>query len=147
MEMIRANHRIIITMLVLLLAVVPVSHVKSDSVDLFEQQKLISHLLVNAFLEKVDEDGLTIFDHAIKRDDLISHHVAYVHQLGNDELKAQLCFMLSKNILVPDFEGFYVERIIVDMAKDGTIIEISTHVSPIEQGPEKGDESDKGQIQ
>lgn len=144
METKTPNFIILFTLLATLLVEFTASTVKADNVDLFEQQKLISHLLVNAFLEKVDEGGLSIFDHDIKREDLISHHVAYVHRLGDDELKAQLCFMLAKHIVVPDFEGFYVERIIVEMAKDGSIIEISTHVSPVEQEPELDQGLDQG---
>ena len=109
---------------------------------LFEQQKLASHLLVNAFLEKVDHDELSIFDQQIKREDLAPHHVAFVHNMADDVLKAELCFMLTKYISVPDFEDFYVEKITVDMDKDGNIIQISTHVSPTEQVLEKGVEQD-----
>lgn len=114
-------------------ATLPVIEANAEQASLFEQQKLASHLLVNMFLEKVDHEDLSIFEHQIKRSDLVPHHVAFVHTLADDELKAQLCFMLAKYIVVPNFENFYVEKITVDMDKDGDVIQVSTHVSPVEQ--------------
>lgn len=121
-----------------------INSVRAESVNLFEQQKIMSHLLVNAFLEKVGKEDLSIFGHAIKKADLVPHHVSYVHDLGGDDLKAELCFRLTKQIPVPDLDGYYVEKIIVEMANDGTITEVSTHVSPVEQEPEE--KTDQGKI-
>jgi len=106
---------------------------KAENSNLFEQQKIMSHMLVNAFLQKIGKEDLAIFGQIIKQSDLLPHHVGYVHDLVDDEIKAELCFTLAKQIPVPDFEGYYAEKIIVEMGNDGTILEVSTHVSPIEQ--------------
>jgi len=142
MEMNRPKYFFLSVLLVFLFAGMWEKPCKADSGGLYQQQKMASHLLVNAFLEKVDHDELSIFDQQIKRDDLAPHHVAFVHNIADDELKAQLCFILTKYILVPDFENFYVEKITVDMDKDGNIIQVSTHVSPVEQVMEKGIDQD-----
>lgn len=138
----RPNIFFLPVLLVLLLFIMWDKDSKADSSVLYEQQKMASHLLVNMFLEKVDQGELSIFDHTLQRTDLTPHHVAFIHTLADDEMKAQLCFMLTRRIVIPDFEDFYVEKITVDMDKDGNITEISTHVSPAEQLPDEGDEQD-----
>lgn len=112
--------------------------VEAEETDLFEQQKLTSHLLINLFLEKVDQGELVIFENILKRPDLKSHQVSYVHNIIDNSLLVRLCFKLQKQILVPKFENFYVDRITVETDKNGKIIEIATHVSPL------GKERDKG---
>ncbi|WP_455218122.1 hypothetical protein, partial [Kaarinaea lacus] len=95
----------------------------AESIDIYEQQKLTSHLLVNLFMEQIAKDGLSIFGHEVSQSDLQSHHVAYIHDTANDSLKVELCFTLSEPIAVPDFDSFYVNRITVEVDKDGKIIE------------------------
>ena len=112
--------------------------IEAEEIDLFEQQKLTSHLLINLFLEKVDQGELVIFEHILKRPDLKSHQVSYVHNIIDNSLLVRLCFKLQKQILVPKFENFYVDRITVETDKNGKIIEIATHVAPL------GKERDKG---
>ncbi len=128
--------RCVLTIIFILFSV---SITKAESIDIYEQQKIQSHLLVNLFMEQIAKDGLTIFGHKIDQSDLHSHHVAYVHDTVNDSLKVQLCFTLSDPIAVPDFDSFYVNRITVDVDKDGHIIEISTHVFPKEMEEHKAD--------
>ncbi|MEE8378909.1 MAG: hypothetical protein V3R49_00850, partial [Gammaproteobacteria bacterium] len=62
----------------------------------------------------------------------------YVHNINDDSLLARLCFKLQKQILVPKFENFYVDRITVELDKNGNIIEIATHVAPLEKEGGKG---------
>jgi len=111
----------------------PISTVKAKEVDLFEQQKLTSHLLINLFLEKLDQGGLVVFDHFISRSDLQSHQVAYVHNIVDDSLLVRLCFKLKKKILVPSFEDFYVDGITVETDKKGNIIQVKTLVLPLDK--------------
>lgn len=127
--------------LVLFSESMPLNVAADENRDIYEQQKLTSHLLINLFMEQIEEDGLTIFGNALGKSDLHSHHVAYIHNTANDTLQVQLCFTLAKQILVPDFDSFFVEKITVEMDKNGNIIEILTHVSQVEQGqsPEKTD--------
>ncbi len=120
------------------LSVISIPMVKAGEIDLFEQQKLTSHLLINLFLEKVDQGELVIFEHILKRPDLKSHQVSYVHNIIDDSLLVRLCFKLQKQILVPKFENFYVDRITVETDRNGKIMQIATHVSPL------GKEIDKG---
>ena len=115
----------------MLLAGASVAICEEDSINLFKQQKMVSHLLVNAFLEKIDKEGIVIFDHVIKKSDLLPHHVAYVYDIVNDELRAELCFKLTKQIKIPELEGYNAERIVVKVNNDGSIAEITTHVSPV----------------
>ena len=111
--------------------------VEAEELESFEQQKLTSHLLINLFLEKVDQGELVIFKHIIKRSDLKSHQVSYVHNIVDDSLLARLCFKLQKQILVPEFKDFYVDRITVETDRNGKIIQIATHVSPLGKEKEK----------
>lgn len=106
---------------------------RAEDGGFFEQQKLMSHLLINSFLDKVDRDGLKVFGHELNREDLHSHHVSYVHKTANDTLQVELCFTLAKRIIVPEFDSFYVDSITVEVDRLGNIIEILTHVSPVEE--------------
>ena len=113
---------------------VSIPTVKAEEVGLFEQQKLTSHLLINLFLEKLDQDELVIFEQVIRRTDLQPRHVSYVQNMVDDTISVHLCFNLQKTILVPKFEHFYVDRITVETDKNGAIIQVRTHVSPVEKG-------------
>lgn len=144
MKMNRQKYLIISILTVLVMVGVWTGANKAENINLFEQQKIVSHMLVNMFLQKIDEEELTVFNHVVKKSDLVPHHVSYVHDLTNDELKAELCFVLTKEILVPEFEGYFVERIVVEMDKDGSIVGISTHVSP--SGQEQQEELLQDQI-
>ena len=115
--------------------------VEAGEIESFEQQKLTSHLLINLFLEKVDQGELVIFKHTLKRSELQSHQVSYVHNIVDDSLLVRLCFKIQKQILVPNFENFYVDRITVETDKNGSIMQIATHVSPLAM--EKGKENNK----
>ena len=111
--------------------------VEAGEIESFEQQKLTSHLLINLFLEKVDQGDLVIFKHTLKRSDLQSHQVSYVHNIVDNSLLVRLCFKIQKQILVPNFENFYVDRITVETDKNGSIMQIATHVSPLREEKEK----------
>ena len=112
---------------------VSIPTVKAEEVDLYEQQKLTSHLLINLFLEKLDQDELVIFEHVISRADLQPRQVSYVQNMVDDTISVHLCFNLQKTILVPKFEHFYVDRITVETDKDGAIIQVRTHVTPVDK--------------
>ncbi len=124
-----------------LLFVVSIPIAEAEEIESFEQQKLTSHLLINLFLEKVGQGELVIFKQTIKKSDLQSHQVSYVHNIIDDSLLVRLCFKLHKQILVPKFEDFYVDRITVETDKNGSIMQIATHVSPLTK--EKGKENNK----
>jgi hypothetical protein len=102
---------------------------EAGEAELFEQQKLTSHLLINLFLEKIDQDELIIFEHIITRSDLQSHQVSYIHNMSDDALLVRLCFNLKKKIKIPNVENAYVDRITVEIDKNGNIIQVITHVS------------------
>jgi len=121
-----------------ILFVISTSTIEAEEIESFEQQKLTSHLLINLFLEKVDQGELVIFEYILKKPDLKSHQVSYVHNINDDSLLVRLCFKLQKQILVPKFENFYVDRITVELDKNGEIIEIATHVSPLKRESSKG---------
>lgn len=106
--------------------------INAETTELIEQQKLTSNIMTNLFLEYVDQKGgLLIFGSTLKRSDLQSHQVSYVHNIADDSLVISLCFKLLKVVLVPEFEEYYVERVTVEMDKDGNIIKIKTGVSPV----------------
>ena len=124
-----------------ILSITSIPTVGAEEIESFEQQKLTSHLLINLFLEKVGQGELVIFKQTIKKSDLQSHQVSYVHNIIDDSLLVRLCFKLHKQILVPKFEDFYVDRITVETDKNGSIMQIATHVSPLTK--EKGTENHK----
>ena len=80
-------------------------------------------------MEKIDQDELVIFDHIIMRSDLQPHQVSYVHNMFDDSLLVRLCFKLRKKIKIPNVENAYVDRITVEIDKNGNIIQVITHVS------------------
>lgn len=111
--------------------------VKAGEVEIYEQQKVTSHLLINLFMEKLDQDELIIFKQVLKRSDLKARQVSYVHNIADDSLLVHLCFKLNKVILVPEFEEFYVNSITVETDKDGNIVQIKTQVSPMDKNGTK----------
>jgi len=112
---------------------ISMSTAKAEEADFFEQQKLTSYLLINLFLETIDQGGLVIFEHTLIRSDLQSHQVSYVHNIVDDSLSVRLCFKLQKKIIVPDFKGFYVDRITVETDKSGNVVQVITHVSSLDK--------------
>ena len=122
--------------LVLLAAVLDVTtlSVKADKVDLFEQQKLASHVLINLLLERIDQGDLVVFEQALTKTDLQPHQVSYVHNLLDDSLLVRLSFKLQKKIFVPDFKDFCVDRITIETDEDGNVLQVISHVSPLKEG-------------
>ena len=102
---------------------------EAEGAELFEQQKITSHLLINLFLENIDQNDLVIFKQFITRSDLQPHQVSYVHNISDDSLLVRLCFNLKKKIKIPRIENAYVDRITVEIDKNGNIIQVITHVS------------------
>lgn len=119
----------LITFTFLTIITCAISTVKAEETDYFAQQKLTSHLLINIFLEKLDDNRLLLFHHSISRTDLNSHEVSYVHNIADDSIQARLHFKLKKEKPLPGFEDYFIEGIVVEMDKDGKILEVSTHVS------------------
>jgi hypothetical protein len=110
---------------------------ETGDADFFEQQKISSHLLVNLFLEKLDQSGLVIFKQTISRADLKAHQVSYVHTIADDSLFVRLCFKLKRTILVPNFENYYVDGLTIETDTKGNIIQIKTNISPLQKDDQK----------
>ena len=106
------------------------SEVVSSEPDFIEQQKLTSNLIVNMFMLDVDKGKLKVFGQKINREQLISHQVAYVHDLHDDNLTITIYLQLKESVLMPHFENFIVDAISVDVGEDGAIKEIRSHVIP-----------------
>lgn len=100
---------------------------------MFEQQKISSHLLVNLFLDKLDQNELVLFEQAVSRNDLKPHQVSFVYNIIDDSLIIRLCFKLQKKILVPKFENYSVGEIVVETDKDGNVMQIKSHVCPADE--------------
>lgn len=98
--------------------------------DFFDQQKMTSHLIVDMFLLNVDQGKLEIFGQSIERSQLISQQVAYVHNLSDDSLMITLYLGLKKPLRIPHFEDFHVDVISVDIDKDGSILQVKSHIVP-----------------
>lgn len=111
------------------LAINLISAVEAEETDYFTQQKVTSHLLINLFLQKLGKEQLQIYQHAVTKSDLVSHQVSYVHNITDDSVRARLHFKLKDQWLIPGFEEYFVEGIVVEMNKNGKILEVSTHVS------------------
>jgi hypothetical protein len=102
--------------------------------DLAQRQRLTSHLLINMFLKKVDDDKLILFGKRVSSSDLEPYQVSHVHNLMDDTLLIRLYFKIRKKILIPDYENYYVEGITVETKPDGKLIQIITQVSPFAEG-------------
>ena len=133
MKKLKLKYFVLFVVLISFSALTPVGTVNAENVDFFEQQKMTSYMLINLFMDQVGQEGLSLFDDKVKKAELHSPHVASVHHTANDTLQVELCFTITKRILVPDFESFYVEKITVEMDQDGNIIEILTHVSQLDK--------------
>ena len=103
---------------------------QAEEASLFSQHKLTSHLLINLFLEKVDQDKLVVFEKKLSRSDLQPYQVSYVHNIVDDTLVVRLCFKLHKRIPVPNYENLFANQITAETDKDGNITAIKTHISP-----------------
>ena len=101
--------------------------------DFFDQQKMTSHLIIDMFLLNVDQGKLEIFGQSIERSQLVSQQVAYVHNLSDDSLMITLYLGLKTPLRIPHFEDFHVDVISVDIDKDGTILQVKSHIVPDHQ--------------
>ena len=119
--------------LILALFAVGVIGVAKGESDFFDQQKMTSHLIVDMFLLNVDQGKLEIFGHIIRRSELQSQQVAYIHNLEDDSLSITLYLGLKKPLRIPHFEDFQVDAISIDIDKDGNILQIKSHVVPDQQ--------------
>ena len=124
--------KIFISILTLLSAVLVgvYSEILSSEPDFIEQQKLTSNLIVNMFMLDVDKGKLAIFGQTLKRSQLVSHQVAYVHNLEDDSLTISIHLQLKEGIVIPHFEDYIVDAISVEVDEDGRIEEIRSHVVP-----------------
>ena len=105
---------------------------KAEEIQLFKQ-KITSHLLINLFLEKVDQGDLVIFEHPLNRSDLQSHNVSYIHNINDDTLSVNLSFKLKNKIPLPKISGYYVDEITVGIDKHGNIVDIKSHVYHVDK--------------
>lgn len=101
--------------------------------DFFDQQKMASQLIVDMFLINVDQGKLEIFGQKIERSQLESEQVAYIHNLKDDSLSITLYLGLKKSLRIPHFEDFHVDAISIDIDKDGTILQVKSHIVPDQQ--------------
>ena len=116
----------------LMLPAVSYSHDGEKSFDFQDQQKINSHLIVNFFLDNVDQGKIDIFGHVLKRSDIEQKHVAYIHSLVDDSVEVSIHLKMTIKIPVPNFEQYYVNAISVDIDEHGKINKIRTHVLPRE---------------
>ena len=125
-------HRMLLSILTLLSAAMAgvYSEISNSEPDFIEQQKLTSNLIVNMFMLDVDKGKLAVFDQTLKRSQLISHQVAYVHNLDDDSLTISIHLQLKEGLLIPHFEDYLVDAISVEVDEDGRIKEIRSHVVP-----------------
>ena len=98
--------------------------------DFFDQQKMTSHLIVDMFLLNVDQGKLEIFGQKIKRYQLKSQQVAYIHNLDDNSLSITLYLSLEEPILIPHFEDFHIDAISIDIDKNGNILQVKSHLLP-----------------
>ena len=105
---------------------------KGDN-DVFDQQKMTSHLIVDMFLLNVDQGKLEIFGQTLQRSQLLAQQVAYVHNMDDDSLSITIYLSLKNPILIPHFAEFHVDAISIDIDKDGNILQVKSHVVPDEQ--------------
>lgn len=108
-----------------LVSVSLVSQAGAEEVAGFCGQKMLSHLMVDMFLQKVDQGEVFVFEHKLSRADLQPCKVAYIHDTADDSLSIHLYFKLKKKILFPDSEDLYVKGITVMTDEDGTITRIN----------------------
>jgi len=126
--------KVLLSILTLLSAVVAgvYSETLTSEPDFIEQQKLTSNLIVNMFMLDVDKGKLVIFGQTLERSQLISHQVAYVHNLADDSLTISIHLRLKEGILIPHFEDYLVDEISVKVGEDGAIKEIRSHAIPVQ---------------
>ena len=124
--------KVLLSILTLLSAVMAgvYSETLTSEPDFIEQQKLTSNLIVNMFMLDVDKGKLVIFGQTLERSQLISHQVAYVHNLADDSLTISIHLQLKEGLLIPHFEDYLVDAISVEVDEDGRIKEIRSHVVP-----------------
>ncbi|WP_455376450.1 hypothetical protein [Kaarinaea lacus] len=116
--------------LVSALFAVGIAGVANGGSDFFDQQKMTSHLIVDMFLLNVDQGKLEIFGQKIKRHQLKSQQVAYIHNLDDDSLSITLYLNLKEPVLIPHFEDFHIDAISIDIDKNGNILQIKSHLLP-----------------
>lgn len=133
----KPHHLTINILLLLLLASSSLAIQAEDgSTDFFEQQKLTSRLLTDMLLEKIDASGgLELFGQTITREDLISHQVAYIHNLADDSLQICVRFLIAEELVVPDYEDFLVKQVSIVVDQEGNILEVNAHVTAREEPP------------
>ena len=99
---------------------------KSEEVDVFCDQKMLSHLMVDMFLEKVDQGEVLVFEQKLSRSDLQPCKVAYIHDTSDNSFTIHLYFKLNKEILMPGKKDLYIDGITVITDENGSITRINT---------------------
>ena len=117
---------ILLSLLASLASVSSIPKAISEEVDVFCEQKMLSHLMVDIFLEKVDKGEVLILERKLSRSDLQPCKVAYIHDTSDNSFTIHLYFKLKTKILMPGSEDLYIDGITVITDENGSITRIST---------------------
>ena len=129
MELKRQKLTMRIILLYLLASLSSVSSIpkaKAEEVDVFCEEKMLSHLMIDMFLEKVDQGEVLVFERKLSRSDLQPCKVAYIHDTSDGSFTIHLYFKLKKKILMPGSKDLYIGGITVITDENGTITRINT---------------------
>ena len=105
----------------------PVASAKSQ--DFVGQQKLTSHLIVNMFLQHLDNSDLSLLGQSINSDNLLPQRVSFNYQIQNDKLNVDIYNVLVSPLPVPEQADLFISGITVTVDDNGVIEDVKAHVS------------------
>ena len=90
---------------------------------------MLSHLMVDIFLEKVDQGEVLVLERKLSRSDLQPCKVAYIHDTSDNSFTIHIYFKLKKKILLPGSKDLFIDGITVITDEKGSITRINTFES------------------
>lgn len=96
--------------------------------DIFYQNQMISHVIINQFFEQIDHGELVIFEKTITRNMIEPMQIAYLYSFGNEALTISIYSKLVERLNIPNFKEFVVEGISIDVDEFGDIKNVRSHV-------------------
>ncbi len=90
-------------------------------------QRIESRLIVNLYHDLVDKGAIQVYEHTLRREDVIPVSVAHNYLLENDELVVHIFSKLRSSIPIPGQPSMVVHAVTVVLNMDGQLQSVIYH--------------------
>lgn len=108
-----------------------------EGIDHVENQRIESRMIMNLFLDSVDEGKVKIFDKILTRENLQPVSVSHKYQLLEDKLVIHIECKLVPPMPLPNMPQYKVDVLTVETDEFGNIIQLVSRVRPMQTDPEQ----------